>query len=400
MSCNCANLRLNAAGFPFTWASNYGGRIQFNTMPEYVSADMAYRLQSRWLNQGNMFNGCSGFMPMMPQMPMMPMMPQMQQAQMPGMQYSDPSTIQGYVDGRKTRIAVIANQSGQNLNTTKTELETLVNDPATTEEQKKEINKFLTKITEIQAELQKAVQQAQMANDPQTLDKINNQIEALAGIAQELISMVPEMLKLLIQEAEQVTDEETVQQDEAEQQATQVQVVAPEGTDPSNSLVTTENRKVSPKIRAITEKIYNAVNGVGFSNSDLKAAVKEINKDNVLDVFDNWNSSYAPGYINSDKQGLIETIYGEFHFYNGGKEEVTHILNALMEKAAEFGDEAIQTVTPLKAQVNSELNAWFNTDEDKVAEAINKIVIVLNAYQKAAAAAKPAATQKTPSQKK
>lgn len=382
MSCNCANLRMNAAGFPFTWASNYGGRVQYNSMPEYVSANMAYRLQSRWLNQGNMFGGCSGFMPMMPMMPMMPQM-QMQQS-------ADASTVQGYIDGRKTRISVISNQSGQNLAAGKAELQALVNDPSTTEAQKKEINKFLTRITQIETELQKAVQNAQMANNPQILDEINNQVEALAGISQELLSMIPEMLKLLIQEAEQVT--ETEQEGET-QPGGNIQVIAPEGSNPEESLVTTTNKQVSPQVRAITENIYTAVNGIGFSNSDLEAAVKEINKDNVLDVFDNWNASYAPGYINSDKQGLIETIYGEYHFYNGGKEQVSHILNALMEKATEFGDEAIQNVTPLKAQINSELNAWFNTDENKVAESINKIVLILNAYQaQKAAASQPAQT--------
>jgi len=367
---------MNAAGFPFTWASNYGGRVQYNSMPEYVSANMAYRLQSRWLNQGNMFGGCSGFMPMMPQM-------QMQQS-------ADASTVQGYIDGRKTRISVISNQSSQNLAAGKAELQALINDPSTTEAQKKEINKFLTRITQIETELQKAVQNAQMANNPQILDEINNQVEALAGISQELLSMIPEMLKLLIQEAEQVT--ETEQEGET-QPGDNIQVIAPEGSNPEESLVTTTNKQVSPQVRAITENIYTAVNGIGFSNSDLEAAVKEINKDNVLDVFDNWNASYAPGYINSDKQGLIETIYGEYHFYNGGKEQVSHILNALMEKATEFGDEAIQNVTPLKAQINSELNAWFNTDENKVAESINKIVLILNAYQaQKAAASQPAQT--------
>ena len=402
MSCNCANLMINAAGYPFTWASNYGGRIQFNSMPEYVSADMAYRIQSNWLNQRNMFCGCSGFMPMMPMqmpymMPGMQMMPMPQMQQMPGMQYSDPSTVQGYIDGRKTRISVLANQSGQNLTASKTELENLLNDPTVTDEQKQEINKYLTKINEIQTGLQNAVQQAQSANNPQMVDQINNQVEALMGMAQELLTMIPEMLNVLIQEAEQVTEPETPDTtpdttpdatpgaETPDATAPTVQVIAPEGSNPEDSLITTTNKEVSQEVLAITEGIYNAVNGIGFSNKDLKAAVEKINKDNVLDVFDNWNASYAPGYINTDKQGLIETIYGEHHFYNGGKEEVTHILNALTEKAAEFGQEAIQNIDPLKAQINSELNAWFNTNESKVAEAINKIVLILNAYQAQAA---------------
>lgn len=375
MSCNCANLRLNAAGYPFTWASNYGGRIQFNTMPSYVTAAQAMRIQAN-MTGANMFAGCSGYMPMMPTMPMMP------QVTMPGVypQTGDPSTVQGYIDGRKTRIGVIANQSAQNLTASQAELQALVNDPSVTDAQKKEINKYLTQIQKIQTELQQAVQQAQMANSPEMLDQINMKVEALAGMAQELQGMIPEMLRLLIAEAEQVT--EPTETEEPQQTQGDIQVIAPEGTNPDESLITTTNKHVSPEVRDITEKIYDAVNGPGTKDGQLKDAVDKINKDNVLDVFDNWNASYAPGYINDDNKGLIETIYDDKSlWYNGGKEEVSHIVEALVAKAADFGDEAIQAIQPLKAEINSELNAWFNTDEDKVAEAVNKMVLILTAFQ-------------------
>ena len=126
----------------------------------------------------------------------------------------------------------------------------------------------------------------------------------------------------------------------------------------------------------------------------MREAVEEINKDNVLDVFDNWNSSYAPDYINDDKGGLIETIYDDKSlWFNGGKHEVSHILNALMEKAADLGNEALQAVNPLKAKINSELNSFWNTNEDAVAENINKIVIILNAFQSAHPAQQTEETQ-------
>lgn len=410
MSCNCFNLRLNAAGYPFTWASNYGGQIQFNTMPEWVSADMAYRIQNNWLNQGNMFSGCSGFMPGYQMYPgMCPTYPTTTMPVYPGtgiqQGMTDP-TVQGYIDGRKTRIGVIANNTNQNLSGYKTQLEALANDSTLTEEQKKQVNEVLKRINQIQTEIQKVVMQAQMANNPQILDQLNNQIEALAGIAQELQVLIPELLQTLIAEAEQVPGNDDDDDDDTTttpggddttttpggdqsttpgaQEQGDVQVIAPEGSDPQESLITTQNRQVSPEVLSINERIFDAVNGVGTKDKQLREAVEEINKDNVLDVFDNWNASYAPDYINDDKGGLIETIYDDKSlWFNGGKHEVTHILNALMEKAAELGNDALQAVNPLKAKINSELNSFWNTDEDMVAENINKIVIILNAYQSA-----------------
>ncbi len=385
------NLRLNAAGYPFTWASNYGGRIQFNTMPDYVSADMAFRIQNNWLRQGNMFSGCSGFMPNYPMMPAQyPVQYPMQYPQM-GMQYGDNGTAAGYIDGRKTRISVISGNSYRNLEACKTQLGQLINDPSVTDEQKQEINKFLTRINQVQAELQKAFQNAQMASNPQILDQINNQVEALAGIAQELQTLLAEMLQTLIAEAEQGEGEgegegegtpaPTAPQAPSGEQG-EVQVIAPANGNPEESLITTTNKHVSPEVRSITERIYDAVNSIGTKDTQLSEAINEINKDNVLDVFDNWNAGYASGYINDDKNGLIETIYDDKSlWYNGGNDEVAHILNALVEKAAEIGDEALQAITPLKAQINSELNAFWNTDEDAVAEAINKIVLILLAHQ-------------------
>ena len=52
-----------------------------------------------------------------------------------------------------------------------------------------------------------------------------------------------------------------------------------------------------------------------------------------------------------------------------------------MEKAAELGNDALQAVNPLKAKINSELNSFWNTDEDAIAEAVNKMVLILNAVQ-------------------
>lgn len=392
MSCNCFNLRLNAAGYPFTYATNYGGQIQFNTMPEYVSADMAFRIQNNWLNQNNMFSGCSGFMPGYPMYtPTVPVAP----AQVypgTGIQQGgyDMSTVQGYMDGRKTRISTISGNSYRNLDAIKTQLQELVNDNSITDEQKQEINKFLVKINQVQNELQKAFQSAQMANNPQILDAINNQVEALAGIAQELQTLTAEMLQVLIAEAEQTEEEQATdpsqqtdpsQETPSDEAQGDVQVIAPQDGNPDDSLITTTHKPVSAQVISITERIFDAVDGPATKDTQLKEAVADINKDNVLDVFDNWNSGYAAGYINDDKNGLIETIYDDKSlWYNGGKEEVSHIVNALVEKAAELGDEVLQAITPLKAKINSELNAFWNTDEDVVAENVNKIVLILNAY--------------------
>ena len=148
MSCNCLNFRINAAGYPFTWMSNYGGRVQFNSMPSYVSANMAYRLQNNWMNQGNMFSGCTGFAPGY-QMGGVQYPVSTYPVQGAGMQYGgvDMSTVQGYIDGRKTRIGVIANNTTQNLGAYKTQLQGLLADESLTSEQKNQIQQLLTKIT-------------------------------------------------------------------------------------------------------------------------------------------------------------------------------------------------------------------------------------------------------------
>lgn len=126
------------------------------------------------------------------------------------------------------------------------------------------------------------------------------------------------------------------------------------------------DKKNKDEAAGIVGLIFDAVDGFGTKNEQLKNAVDKINANNVIDVFDSWNKNYKA------KEGtLVQRIYDDEFWYDGGNKYVETITAALKKKAEALGiySELIKEFTT----ITSELSAKFNTDEKKVAQAVETI---------------------------
>ena len=331
--------------------------------------------------------------------------------------------IQGYIDGRKARISGLVNQPLQYLSEMKADLQTIIYNYNLTSEQKTTLAQYLQTIQNIEKQLQEAVIKSQKATTVQEVDLINNQVEALSSLTSRLIAQITERLSLINQElAAQMDDDDEdtpaandedddsdiqqVEESETHDQSSGVEddssvtddsndvvAIVPEGETADETSPMTRVKEVSQDVLDIVNNIYNAVNGWCTDNELLNETIDKIDKDNVLDVFDYWNSSFCSEYINSDKHGLIETIYDEYpnsHFrWMLGSQGQCHknlrkIYDALITKAQEMSQEHTeipQLINIYKTQIEYGLSHEFQASEDKVAKAFNGIVNILMSYE-------------------
>ncbi len=126
------------------------------------------------------------------------------------------------------------------------------------------------------------------------------------------------------------------------------------------------NTQIKDEAAGIVGLIYDAVDGFGTKNEQLKNTIKQINKNNIVAVFDIWNENYK-----NEEGTLVSRIYDDEPWYNGGNDYVKHMVDVFEEKAKELGiySKLIKEFTI----VNSELNAFWNTDNGKVAAAMETI---------------------------
>ncbi len=115
----------------------------------------------------------------------------------------------------------------------------------------------------------------------------------------------------------------------------------------------------------IVDEISDAVRSMwGTDNDKLKAAVKKINKNNIMAVMEAWKS-YSP-----DKS-LIQTIQGEFHWYDGGyglqHELEEHLQKALSASAEEKG--LVSEAGNFRRKVKGELDSSMYSSDSNIREA-------------------------------
>lgn len=134
---------------------------------------------------------------------------------------------------------------------------------------------------------------------------------------------------------------------------------------------------------AICDEIDTCIRGAGTKYDELKTILTEkINKDNVLQLFENWNSSYkgkAPYNDGDDGQyGLIGSLMNDCE--GEEKEEIAKILiNALQEKALSLGIDVSSEVSTAIAATKSEggwkagFGLWSWRDDDKICQAVNAL---------------------------
>lgn len=84
-------------------------------------------------------------------------------------------------------------------------------------------------------------------------------------------------------------------------------------------LIEAAKKKREEKVAKIIDAIFNATNGAGTEEEDLEAAIKDINKDNVLEVLETWEKSPQAGKMD---KSLIDTIKNDTDgFWGMGSDE-------------------------------------------------------------------------------
>ena len=85
-----------------------------------------------------------------------------------------------------------------------------------------------------------------------------------------------------------------------------------------------------------------------------------------------WNKNYAGTYLESDPNGMTETIFDEF--FAQGKDAVKPFVTALQERLLEYEGVNPSKYATASAQLSiaqKEVDSWY-CYENKAAQAINK----------------------------
>lgn len=147
--------------------------------------------------------------------------------------------------------------------------------------------------------------------------------------------------------------------------------------------------KIEEEAAKISEDLFDAMKGAGTKNEKLATTVNKITKDNVIEVFDAWETNFADSM---DNESLIESIQNEHYtgwFGNQQEKEESAIVNALYERAMALGLK--NEAAACRAKVNSEHSSWFSSD-DTVKTAILTLVDQIKAKEAGVAYTKPQAT--------
>ena len=259
----------------------------------------------------------------------------------------------GFQRGMADRLAGVVS----NLASIQSQLETVLKNNKLTAPQKQKLQSALDKIKAVKEKAEKMVQSGNLKQE---------EVEAVQGEIAEAISNASKTAEAVMKnvtEGKGGVDEADDTDAADETTSTEEDTKAQEAKKAAKAKADKKNKDEAAGIVGL---IFDAVDGFGTKNEQLKNAVDKINANNVIDVFDSWNKNYKA------KEGtLVQRIYADEFWYDGGNEYVKTITAALQKKAEALGiySELIKEFTT----ITSELSAKFNTDEKKVAQAVETI---------------------------
>ena len=259
----------------------------------------------------------------------------------------------GFQRGMADRLAGVVS----NLANIQSQLETVLKNDKLTAPQKQKLQSALDKIKAVKEKAEKMVQSGNLKQE---------EVEAVQGEIAEAISNASKTAEAVMKnvtEGKGGVDEADDTDAADETTSTEEDAKAQEAKKAAKAKADKKNKDEAAGIVGL---IFDAVDGFGTKNEQLKNAVDKINANNVIDVFDSWNKNYKA------KEGtLVQRIYADEFWYDGGNEYVKTITAALQKKAEALGiySELIKEFTT----ITSELSAKFNTDEKKVAQAVETI---------------------------
>lgn len=259
----------------------------------------------------------------------------------------------GFQRGMADRLAGVVS----NLASIQSQLETVLKNDKLTAPQKQKLQSALDKIKAVKEKAEKMVQSGNLKQE---------EVEAVQGEIAEAISNASKTAEAVMKnvtEGKGGVDEADDTDEADETTSTEEDTKAKEAKKAAKAKADKKNKDEAAGIVGL---IFDAVDGFGTKNEQLKNTVDKINANNVIDVFDSWNKNYKA------KEGtLVQRIYDDEFWYDGGNKYVETITAALQKKAEALGiySELIKEFTT----ITSELSAKFNTDEKKVAQAVETI---------------------------
>lgn len=259
----------------------------------------------------------------------------------------------GFQRGMADRLAGVVS----NLASIQSQLETVLKNDKLTAPQKQKLQSALDKIKAVKEKAEKMVQSGNLKQE---------EVEAVQGEIAEAISNASKTAEAVMKnvtEGKGGVDEADDTDAADETTSTEEDTKAKEAKKAAKAKADKKNKDEAAGIVGL---IFDAVDGFGTKNEQLKNTVGKINANNVIDVFDSWNKNYKA------KEGtLVQRIYDDEFWYDGGNKYVETITAALQKKAEALGiySELIKEFTT----ITSELSAKFNTDEKKVAQAVETI---------------------------
>ena len=161
-----------------------------------------------------------------------------------------------------------------------------------------------------------------------------------------------------------------------------------DASDFSGTVRKTGNSAVKADSNDLAKKLYEDIrseNAFGFptTGSNFEKHIKSINKDNVFEVLDGYNTA---GKKDDYKEGLFEGIFGEKGLpMEVRKANSQHIINQLAQSCREKGINADNLIKQLNDEVNKQANSWIYADGEKLDKITDKIITLKKDYDKPSA---------------
>lgn len=207
-------------------------------------------------------------------------------------------------------------------------------------------------------------------------------VEAIQGEVVELTKKASEVAQEIIEEVK--ASQEAENAENAEEANSETDPEASDNGTVENKKSEKEKKELAYAMEKICDRIEKAVRNPGTNYDDDENGIKniltdEINKDNVLELFEAWDRTYkGKGSYSSgdDDYGLIGTLMNDCE--GDQKEEIAMLLiNALEDKAHELGIDVSKEVSAAKVATHGDWHVWTlgitTRDDDEICKAVNAL---------------------------
>lgn len=324
--------------------TNFGGDTQICTIEPYSAYNFGYSLnpvaQQTWgtLGTGSIF-GC-----------------------LPSGAIGGSSMQEAIVRGAQQLLApALNNMTSANLNRCignisqmKTRLESQLQNPDITDEQKQQIEAKLEEIKAKEDELQKIAKSTDL--DPQTA------YQKVAALEKEVRTLMTDTVKMLNEMNKSSSTDETTSTDESSSTTTSTtsttNPTSTTTTSTSESSSTDESSDAQGKVDdfddttyAAVDQLFTAIDGWGTNNEKMEEVLKLITKDNVMELMLAWNQTKSKIHGESLMKAFMwDADHGQKKTYGA------QIKTALFLKAKELG--ILDECTDDFAKIDKELGSW------------------------------------------